>query len=44
MREGRTIKMEKTLIDLAHAKARGLDRNQLTSTKEDQIHLGGAQA
>jgi hypothetical protein len=31
--------MDKTLIDLARTKARGLDRNQLTLTKEDQTHL-----
>jgi hypothetical protein len=41
MREGRTIKTDNTLIDLARAEARGLDHDQLNSTKEDQNALWG---
>jgi hypothetical protein len=42
MREGQTIKTDKTLIELTRAEARGLDHDQLTSTKEDQMHFGGS--
>jgi hypothetical protein len=43
MREGRTIKTDKSLIGLTRAKAWGLARIQLTSTKEDQTHLEAQQ-